>query len=255
MKKRAEHDQDFYEQLAPLYHLKVEWDKRLPKETALFDFLLRDPNISAVCDLGCGDGGHANEVSKRGAMYVGIDSSAKMIAMAKRRYVRRKGIRFLQGDMLDLPREFHGMFDLVMLLGNTLPHILLESDLRHLMRGVSRLLTKHGRFVIQTVSPGLIKNKQIHFLAPKLANGRVLFTPFYARQQECWSFQMPIYIIEHNRLVSQSVLETRLRFWSRQEIVTATGSHFRVVKTFGSAGLSPYSPTESDNLVIVLEKI
>ena len=60
-------DNDFYEQLAPLYHLKVDWDKRLPKETALFDLLFANAKISAVCDLGCGDGGHAQEIVRRGA--------------------------------------------------------------------------------------------------------------------------------------------------------------------------------------------
>lgn len=255
MKKTStDKSNEFYERLAPLYRLKVDWDKRLPKEIALFDLLFADPDVSAVCDLGCGDGGHAEEVVKRGAVYLGIDSSAKMIAMARRTYQGRKGIRFLKGDILHLARQHNGMFDLVLLLGNTLPHILSKTDLKTFTNGVDRLLSAHGRFVVQTVNPALLANKQIHFLAPKLAEEHVLFTPFYVRQGDLWSFQMPIYIIEQGKIISRQVAETKLRFWNRTEIAKATADHFRIVSTYGDAGLSPYSASKSDNLILVMEK-
>ncbi len=249
------HSDNFYEQLAPLYHLKVDWDKRLPKETALFDLLLADSEVSTVCDLGCGDGGHAREIIKRGAVYVGIDRSARMIKMAKAKHARRKGIHFLKGDMLRLPAQSNGMFDLVLLLGNTLPHILSGADLKMLIRNVSRLLSPHGRFVIQTVNPEMLKTKQVHFLPPKLADNRVLFTPFYTRQDECWSFLMPIYIIEQGKISSHNTLETRLKFWLRSEIAAAASHDFKVTHAFGDAGLAPYIRTKSENMILIMEKV
>jgi SAM-dependent methyltransferase len=255
MTSRARHSDNFYEQLAPLYHLKVDWDKRLPKETALFDLLFANSDISAVCDLGCGDGGHAQEIVKRGAVYVGIDSSALMIRMAKAKHARRKGIRFLKGDMLQLPVKYNGMFDLVLLLGNTLPHILSGADLKMLIKNVSRLLPPHGRFVIQTVNPDMLKTKQVHFLPPKLADNRVLFAPFYARQDEYWSFLMPIYIIEQGKIISHSTLETRLKFWLRSEIAAAASHDFKVTHTFGDAGLAPYHRPKSENMILIMEKV
>ncbi len=255
MTTRGRHSDNFYEQLAPLYHLKVDWDKRLPKETALFDSLFANPDVSAVCDLGCGDGGHAQEIVKRGAAYVGIDSSARMIKMAKAKCARRKGIHFLKGDMLRLPVKYNGMFDLVLLLGNTLPHILCDADLKMLIKNVSRLLLPHGRFVIQTVNPEMLKTKHVHFLPPKLADNRVLFTPFYARQDKCWSFLMAIYIIEQGKIISHKTLETRLKFWLRSEIAAAASHDFNVKHAFGDAGLAPYLKAKSENMILIMEKV
>lgn len=255
MTTRGKHSDDFYEQLAPLYHLKVDWDKRLPKEMALFDLLFANPDVSAVCDLGCGDGGHAREIVKRGAVYIGIDSSARMIKMAKAKHTRRKGIRFLQGDMLRLPEQYNGIFDIVLLLGNTLPHILSSADLKMLIKNVSRLLSPHGRFVIQTVNPEMLKAKQVHFLPPKLADNHVLFAPFYTRQDKYWSFLMPIYIIEHGKIISHNTLETRLKFWMRSEIAAAASNDFKVTHTFGDAGLARYIRTGSENMILIMEKV
>ena len=108
--------------------------------------------------------------------------------------------------MLRLPVKYNGMFDLVLLLGNTLPHIATASDLNAFFLTVSRLLSPHGRFVIQTVNPEMLKTKQVHFLPPKLADNRVLFAPFYVRQDEYWSFLMPIYIIEQGKNHLASIL-------------------------------------------------
>lgn len=247
-------DDKFYEKLAPLYHLKVDWDKRLPKEKPLFDLLFADFDISAVCDLGCGDGGHAEEIIKRGAAYVGIDNSSEMITMAKRHYEKRQGIRFIKGSMLRLPCEHNGMFDLVLLLGNTLPHVLSKRDLAGLFRSVNRVLEPKGRFVLQTVNPGLLRKKQVHFLAPKLAESRLLFTPLYAREGDFWNFHMPVYVIEEGKMISSSDAVTKLRFWNRSEIAEAAKQYFRTTRTFGSASLSPYSAAKSDNLILILEK-
>lgn len=254
MTARSRHSDKFYEQLAPLYHLKVDWDKRLPKETALFNLLFAHSDISAVCDLGCGDGGHAREIVRRGAVYVGIDNSGKMIKMAKATHARGTGIHFLVGDMLRLPVKYNGMFDLVLLLGNTLPHILSGADLKILIKNVSRLLSTHGRFVIQTVNPEMLKAKQVHFLPPKLADNRVLFVPFYARQDEYWSFLMPIYIIEQGKIISHHTLDTRLKFWLRSEIAAAS-HNFKVTHAFGDAGLTPYIRTKSENMILIMEKV
>jgi hypothetical protein len=154
-----------------------------------------------------------------------------------------------------MPAQSNGMFDLVLLLGNTLPHILSGADLKMLIRNVSRLLSPHGRFVIQTVNPEMLKTKQVHFLPPKLADNRVLFTPFYTRQDECWSFLMPIYIIEQGKIISHNTLETRLKFWLRSEIAAAASHDFKVTHAFGDAGLAPYIGTKSENMILIMEKV
>lgn len=52
-----------------------------------------------ICDLGCGPGHVARYLAQRGAHVVGVDLSDEMVVVARR---RNPGLRFEQGNMLDL---------------------------------------------------------------------------------------------------------------------------------------------------------
>ena len=69
-----------------------------------------------VLDVGCGPGRVAEAVLEAGAArYVGIDLSAEMLALARRRVDGHAAVELVQGDFLELdpPR----MFDVVLALG------------------------------------------------------------------------------------------------------------------------------------------
>ena len=70
----------------------------------------------AVLDLGCGPGRVAEAVIDAGAaIYVGIDFSPQMLALAHQRLARYEAVELLQGSFLelDVPRTF----DVVLALG------------------------------------------------------------------------------------------------------------------------------------------
>lgn len=255
MSSANNHRDDFYRQLAPVYHLKVDWDTRRKKESPLFKHLFDGGTIDSVCDLGCGDGGHAETVVEQGAKYVGIDSSSEMIKMARQNYRSSPNVRFLKGDMLRFPAIHTGKFDLVLMLGNTLPHLQTTAQLNSLLGGVSRTLKAGGRFVIQTVNPARIKSQEIYFLPPKLAKNQTLFTPFYVRRAKLWDFYMPVYVLGEGTLQTRQVPRTRLRFWAQKEITAASAKKkLRFVEAFGDAALSSYAAQKSENMILVLEK-
>lgn len=246
---------EFYDQLAPLYHLKVDWQARRRKEFPLFDHLFGGATVTSVCDLGCGDGGHAGEVIERGAKYIGIDSSSRMIKMAKEQYRSTTAAQFIKGDMLDLPHKYDGKFDLVLMLGNTLPHLHTAAELNMLIEGVARILKADGRFVVQTVNPDPIKTQDVFFLPPKLVENRALFVPLYVKRAGYRDFFMTIYSIEQNQLRDRQVLKTRLKFWQAKQIATAAAKHkLSLIETFGDAGLSPYLSESSENMILILRK-
>lgn len=72
-----------------------------------------------VLDVGCGPGRVAEVVLEAGAAsYVGIDFSAQMLELARRRLQGRDDVQLIEGDFLDvdLPRTFElvlalGLFD------------------------------------------------------------------------------------------------------------------------------------------------
>lgn len=254
MTAKRRSDDSFYDDLAPVYHLKVDWTNRHAKERKLLDYLTAVPRPAAVLDLGCGDGGHAPVFTNLGISYVGVDSSAEMIAIARSLHASPQA-RFEQADFLKLPREWQGAFDLCALLGNTLPHLHTARELNRLLESVARVLSPLGRFAVQTVNPGILAGKSAHFLAPKLAEGKTLFAPLYINRGRLWDFHMLIHNINDGHIVSRQVITTRLHFWSKTEILTAArAAGFSLKAAFGGADLSDYESKRSENLILVFAR-
>lgn len=245
---------DFYSDLAPVYDQKVDWVSRRERESPLFDYLFNLGEIKTVLDLGCGDGGQAAPVLQRGGSYVGVDKSVEMVEKAKQKYGAENKVELFKGDMLSLPSRWKGRFDLVLLLGNTLPHVLNEDHFERMIKGIFQVLRGDGYFCLQTVNARKFERKLVHFLPPKLANGSIFFAPFYVQREKLWDFYMPIFRFSDSKIVEQNALKTVLRFWSRKEIESFAAKKFRPVKCFGDAGLSIYRPHTSENMILIFRK-
>ena len=94
-----------YDQLNRLMSLGLDggWRKRLVDQCAL------QPGMR-VLDLCCGTGDVTREAARRGARVIGLDASAGMLAIARRR--SPAAITFTRGDALRLPFP-DGTFDAV----------------------------------------------------------------------------------------------------------------------------------------------
>jgi SAM-dependent methyltransferase len=69
-----------------------------------------------VLDVGCGTGRVAEAILEAGAArYVGIDFSARMLALARRRLEEHDVVELIEGDFLDL--DLPETFDVVLALG------------------------------------------------------------------------------------------------------------------------------------------
>jgi len=117
----------FYESLAPLY------DALFPFAPASLGFLESlvgespsEGRLRRALDAGCATGALVLALAERGWEAIGIEPEAAMVEAA-RDEARRRGLglaRFVAGDMLDAPALVGpGPFDLVLCLGNTLPHL------------------------------------------------------------------------------------------------------------------------------------
>jgi hypothetical protein len=177
-----------------------------------------------------------------------------MIAMAKRSH-KSSLASFQVGDMRRLSRAWRNQFELCLLIGNTLPHLLSKGALRTTLRGIAGCLSAGGRLVIQTVNPGIMVGKDINFLAPKLANGGRLFQPLYICRGTHWDFHMVIISIIGKKVEESRILTTKLRFWSKAELVrTAREAGMLLEASFGSAALARYQPRQSENLILIFKK-
>lgn len=252
--KSGSNSNRFYEKLAPVYDLKVDWESRHDKEQKLFRYLLDTLKPTRVLDIGCGDGGHAPLYAAARIEYLGIDLSQEMIAKARSKYAQLPGVRFETGDMARLPAKFKESFDQIIVLGNTLPHLLTQQALDRAITQMSRSLVGSGNLILQTVNPAPLKKKQLHFLPAKLS-GETIFAPFYLQAVNHWDFHMPIYQVGDRGCVLRSAEVTRLRFWSKAQIAaSAKDANLKLRAAFGNAGLDPYNPTASENMILIFGK-
>lgn len=117
------------------------WADWTEAERVSLEFALRD-NMT-VLDLGCGAGRFASVGAGRRASYLGIDASAAMIAVARRRHPES---RFLVGDVVTHSLD-SSSWDLILLMGNVLDALHPYERRRHMLQRCRQLLPRGGRIV------------------------------------------------------------------------------------------------------------
>jgi SAM-dependent methyltransferase len=70
-------------------------------------------NRRNVLVLGCGLGHDAAALAELGHLVTGVDFSAAAVEGAQKRYGKIEGLKFVQADAFNLPKEFVGRFDLI----------------------------------------------------------------------------------------------------------------------------------------------
>ncbi len=103
-----------------------------------------------ICDLACGQGRVSRYLADRGAHVVGVDLSAKLLAIARRheRAVPR-GIAYLWADARDLSAVVDGVFD-TLVCHRALMDI---PDLASTLQTAARILRPGGWFVFSIMHP------------------------------------------------------------------------------------------------------
>jgi len=103
-----------------------------------------------ILDLGCGEGTNARILARRGAKVVGIDASREMIRLAREKEREEPlGIEYHVADAAQLPMLEDGSFDIVVAFMSLMD----IPDLDGVLREVSRVLKKGGRFLFSITHP------------------------------------------------------------------------------------------------------
>lgn len=111
--------------------------------------LLPDRRFRNTLDLGCGLGLLSQHLAGRSDKVLGIDVASAALDHARQRAGGLDNLSFIQGDVLDLPAELDGQFDLLV-IADTLYYLSPLSDelLKTLSTRLSRLLTQDGICVL-----------------------------------------------------------------------------------------------------------
>jgi len=124
---------DFYDDLAPLYHLIYpDWQKSIERHATMLEAVIRERWLGAesVLDASCGIGTQALGLAKLGYAITASDLSFEEIARAKREAAARSlKIRFSVTDMRQVHEHHQRQFDLVISCDNSIPHLLSDDDI------------------------------------------------------------------------------------------------------------------------------
>ncbi len=101
-------------------------------------------------DLGCGTGHLARRLADRSDAVLGLDISAAAVAQAQAAHASQPHMRFAQGDILALPDDLDGQFDLMVVADTIyyLPPPVDDALLGSLTLRLSRLLRPGGLCLI-----------------------------------------------------------------------------------------------------------
>lgn len=128
-------------------------------------------------DLGCGSGIQAIALSTLGMAVTAVDFNAQLLAELRNRDSDGR-IKTVQADLVKLEScEIHGPFDVVICMGDTLPHLPGKQEVTDLIRyAAEHLLAAGGRFVVSFRDQGSELTGIDRALPVRLDENRLMLT-------------------------------------------------------------------------------
>ena len=144
---------DHFDRLADYYDILHD-DVDYAAECALLEEVFSrymDRRPATVLDLGCGTGNHARILATLGHRVTGIDVSAGMVRVAKRKARGVPNLEFVRADM----RRFAlgRRVDAAVSMDGAFTHLLTERDILAHFRAVRRHLSPEGVYVFEFAQP------------------------------------------------------------------------------------------------------
>lgn len=145
--------QDFYDQLAPYYHLLYpDWEASIERQSRGLAAVLHEfgvPTGSVILDAACGIGTQALGLAQLGYRVTASDLSTAAIARARAEASDRQlPISFAVADLRRLPQRFTPGFAAVLACDNAIPHLLSDDEIRTAFTECRRVLAPGGVFLV-----------------------------------------------------------------------------------------------------------
>jgi glycine/sarcosine N-methyltransferase len=255
-----------YDTLSNDYDRFVNWQSRLTFELPFIEKQITSLQSSSgqslkILDSACGTAMHAIALAKNGHRVSAADLSAEMIVKA-RQNVLDAGVpvKLEAAGFGSLAKTFGpGTFDLVLCLGNSLPHITISAELNAALQDFSACLRKGGVLLIQNRNFDAVMAKKDRWMEPQT----------YSEGDSEWIFQRfynfePGGLIQFNIVTlkrtpgstwTSAVASTHLYPQKQKELVDGLNSAgFTNVRSFGSMTGELFVPLTSGNLVLTAVK-
>jgi len=245
-----DHPEGFYDAIAGDYDAVIDAESRSAAINAFADRLTTEGGDMAAVDVACGTGAYALTLAGRGARVVGADISEAMLERARANGERQGlAVRWVRSAMQELALHVDGPFDVVLCMGNSLPHLLTDTDLRTTLAGFRQIVAASGRVLVHLLNYERICAARERIVGV-VRRGDVEHVRFYDFLEDHLRFNV-LTLRWQDGQASHDLQSTDLRPFTAAELTSAFAeAGFGRVETYGGLEFTPFDRAESQTLLI-----
>lgn len=264
-------NKETYDDFSQDYDHFVNWEARLTAEMPFISEYLRHIESQTdrkpkVLDTACGSGMHAIELAKRGYSACGADLSPKMIEKAAANANAAEiDVLFKVSPFGSLANDFRMEaefpFNLIVCLGNALPHLLSLNQIRSALNDLAASLEPGGILMLQNRNFDAILKLKERWIAPQShqeGNQEWVFLRFYDFDADgLITFNIVRLYQKGSQNWQQQVSTTRLYPLTRDILIDLLkSSGFNEITCYGLMSKNePFNPASSENLVVTARRV
>lgn len=242
---------DFYDDLSADYDEMFGFEKDLAAAEKFVAGLKTRFQFAKALDIGCGTGSFTLALARSGGKATGMDLSTAMLEKARKNSLAYGlEIDFVEAGMEDISSAVNGKFDLILCMGNTLPHLLDKRALNSMLAACAKLLNPGGHLVLN-----LLNYRKILDLKERLVgisrNGEHEFIRFYDFAEPYVRFNI-LEIDWTENPQAHKLLSTRLYPYTCRELETAlAGAGFEIQELCSGLDFANYEPEKANSLTLI----
>lgn len=244
----------FYDPLADNYDTMTGFEGRARVAAGFVRRLLAQYSCRSALDVACGTGVFAMALAQAGVRTTGADLSRAMLRQARRRAsAMHLPIRWAQAPMQQPGEKLTGRFDLILCMGNSLPHLLTAAELDAAFLSFRRLLAPGGHLVLHLLNYSRVLKRQERVVEIN-RQGNAEFVRFYDFPggnirfnllHITWDASGPVHRLSSVEL--HPYVKTELR-----AVLAAHG--FKRIQTWGGLDFRPFAGARSDVLLLIARR-
>ena len=239
---------DFYNNIADNYDEMTNLNRRLDNIEHFVVRIKEKYDIKSALDAACGTGIYTIKMAQKGIDAVGADISAGMIEKAKILAAKSNvGPRWINCSMQELSGHINEKFDVILCLGNSIPHILNMDELDQTFEGFAQLLQPNGTVLIGLLnySKILAKKKRLVAVTKKGDNEYIRFYDFLP---DLIQFNL-LKINWQGDKSQQELTSTKLFPYTPEMVYDRLKQKFNNVNMYCDLQFNPFDSAESDSVL------